>query len=144
MCDEFKRTVDEYVRETGLEAPRTQSDEERRLSAIIDFGTLAVGDPACDSSIAWKLLQGESRGTFRAMLPVDPGTWARGRAWTLWKALIVAAGLTERMQLKQHDLGASLTKCLALMPNLSLNTDASTTGLPARSAPVSFVRWGSQ
>jgi hypothetical protein len=29
------------------------------------------------------------------MLPLDAGTWARGRAWTLWKALIVAAGLTE-------------------------------------------------
>ena len=69
--------------------------QEGRLSAIIDFGMLAVGDPACDLSIAWTLLQGESRGIFRAMLPLDPGTWARGRAWTLWKALIVAAGLTE-------------------------------------------------
>jgi hypothetical protein len=29
------------------------------------------------------------------MLPPDAGTWARGSAWTLWKALIVAAGLTE-------------------------------------------------
>jgi len=29
------------------------------------------------------------------MLPLDPDTWARGRAWTLWKALIVAAGLTK-------------------------------------------------
>jgi len=68
--------------------------QEGRLSAIIDFGMLAVGDPACDLSIAWTLLEGESRGTFRALLPLDPGTWARGRAWTLWKALIVAAGLT--------------------------------------------------
>jgi aminoglycoside phosphotransferase (APT) family kinase protein len=29
------------------------------------------------------------------MLPFDLGTWARGRAWALWKALIVAARLTE-------------------------------------------------
>jgi aminoglycoside phosphotransferase (APT) family kinase protein len=64
------------------------------LSAIIDFGMLAAGDPACDLSIAWTLLEGESRATFRSLLPLDPGTWARGRAWTLWKALIVAAGLT--------------------------------------------------
>jgi aminoglycoside phosphotransferase (APT) family kinase protein len=66
-----------------------------RLSAIIDFGMVGVGDPACDLSVAWTLFGGESRRAFRAMLPLDPGTWARGRAWTLWKALIVAAGLTE-------------------------------------------------
>ena len=29
------------------------------------------------------------------MLPLDAGTWARGRAWTLWKFLIVVAGLTD-------------------------------------------------
>ena len=56
---------------------------------------LGVGDPACDLSIAWALFQGESRETFRAMLPFDLGTWARARAWALWKALIVAAQLTE-------------------------------------------------
>jgi aminoglycoside phosphotransferase (APT) family kinase protein len=69
--------------------------KEGRLSAVIDFGMLGVGDPACDLSIAWTLFNGESREAFRAMLPLDAGTWARGRAWTLWKALIVAAGLTE-------------------------------------------------
>jgi len=68
---------------------------EGRLTAIIDFGMAGVGDPACDLSIAWTLFRDESRGIFRAMLPHDAGTWARGRAWTLWKALVVAAGLTE-------------------------------------------------
>ena len=66
-----------------------------RLSGVIDFGMLGVGDPACDLAIAWTLFSGESRGAFRAMLPLDAGTWARGRAWALWKALIVAAGLVE-------------------------------------------------
>jgi aminoglycoside phosphotransferase (APT) family kinase protein len=66
-----------------------------RLSSVIDFGMLGVGDPACDLSIAWTLFGGKSREAFRAMLPLDPDTWARGRAWTLWKALIVAAGLTK-------------------------------------------------
>jgi aminoglycoside phosphotransferase (APT) family kinase protein len=66
-----------------------------RLSAVIDFGMLGVGDPACDLSIAWTLFEGESRDAFRAKLPLDSGTWARGRGWALWKALIVAAGLTE-------------------------------------------------
>jgi len=66
-----------------------------RLSAVIDFGMLGVGDPACDLSIAWTLFRGESRQVFRAMLPFDAATWARGRGWALWKALIVAAGLTD-------------------------------------------------
>jgi len=66
-----------------------------RLSAIIDFGMLGVGDPACDLSIAWTLFSGESRETFRAILPFDSGTWARARGWALWKALIIAAGLAE-------------------------------------------------
>lgn len=69
--------------------------QEGRLSGVIDFGQLAVGDPACDLAIAWTLFQGESREVFRKLLPLDAGTWARGRAWTLWKFMIVAAGLTE-------------------------------------------------
>src|SRR5205814_1511736 len=63
-----------------------------RLNAVIDFGLMAVGDPACDLSIAWTLFRGESRRAFRETLALDEATWARGRAWTLWKALIVAAG----------------------------------------------------
>jgi aminoglycoside phosphotransferase (APT) family kinase protein len=62
------------------------------LAAVIDFGTCGVGDPACDLAIAWTLLSGPSRDAFRARLDVDPGTWARGRGWALWKTLIVYAG----------------------------------------------------
>jgi aminoglycoside phosphotransferase (APT) family kinase protein len=64
-----------------------------RLSAVIDFGCSAVGDPACDLAIAWTLFEGESREAFRNALPLDAATWARGRGWTLWKALIVWAAL---------------------------------------------------
>ncbi|MER9639651.1 aminoglycoside phosphotransferase family protein [Mesorhizobium sp. M0239] len=63
-----------------------------RLSAVIDFGTSGVGDPACDLAIAWTLLEGKSREAFRAGLPADGAMWARGRGWTLWKALITVAG----------------------------------------------------
>ena len=62
-----------------------------RLSAVIDFGTSGVGDPACDTTIAWTLFTGASRATFRAALPLDRATWTRGRGWTLWKALITLA-----------------------------------------------------
>lgn len=63
-----------------------------RLSAVIDFGTSGVGDPACDLYLAWTFLDASARRTFRAELGADDGMWARGRAWTLWKALITAAG----------------------------------------------------
>jgi aminoglycoside phosphotransferase (APT) family kinase protein len=65
--------------------------EEGRLSAVIDFGTSGVGDPSCDLAIAWTLFGGESRDAFRAALQLDEATWARGRGWTLWKALITLA-----------------------------------------------------
>ena len=58
------------------------------LAAVIDFGCSGVGDPACDTVIAWTLFSGESREAFRAALPVDRATWERGRGWALWKGLI--------------------------------------------------------
>ena len=58
------------------------------LAAVIDFGCSGIGDPACDLTIAWTLLSGESRTAFRAALPLDKQTWMRARGWTLWKALI--------------------------------------------------------
>jgi aminoglycoside phosphotransferase (APT) family kinase protein len=63
-----------------------------RLAAVIDFGSSGIGDPACDLTIAWTFLSGESLEAFRAALPLDAGTWARGRGWALWKALITYAG----------------------------------------------------
>jgi len=59
-----------------------------RLEAVIDFGCSGVGDPACDLTIAWTFLSGESREVFRLALPLDGATWARGRGWALWKGLI--------------------------------------------------------
>lgn len=54
-----------------------------RLSAVIDFGTLAVGDPATDLIAAWTFLDSGTRDVLRATLSVDDATWARGRAWGL-------------------------------------------------------------
>ena len=62
-----------------------------RLTAVIDFGCSAVGDPACDLVMAWTFLAGESREAFRRILRLDDATWARGRGWALWKALITLA-----------------------------------------------------
>lgn len=59
-----------------------------RLSAVIDFGGLGVGDPACDLIVAWNLLPADTRIDFRAALRVDDATWERGRGWALSVALI--------------------------------------------------------
>jgi aminoglycoside phosphotransferase (APT) family kinase protein len=65
------------------------------LSAVIDFGCSAVGDPACDTTIAWTFFSGPSRDRFRERLPVDDATWARGRGWALWKALLTLAKIRQ-------------------------------------------------
>jgi aminoglycoside phosphotransferase (APT) family kinase protein len=59
-----------------------------RLSAVIDFGCLGVGDPACDVMAAWTYLPAHARAAFRAGLAVDDATWHRARGWALSFALI--------------------------------------------------------
>jgi aminoglycoside phosphotransferase (APT) family kinase protein len=65
-----------------------------KLCGVIDFGQFCVGDPACDLAPASTLFDAKAREAFRTNLPLDQATWARGRGWVLWKALIVAARLT--------------------------------------------------
>ncbi|GAA3440060.1 hypothetical protein GCM10018954_096820 [Kutzneria kofuensis] len=66
-----------------------------RLAAVIDFGTLAVGDPACDLIAAWGFLPAGARDQFRKLLAVDDATWARGRVWGLTSILPSRADLTD-------------------------------------------------
>jgi aminoglycoside phosphotransferase (APT) family kinase protein len=54
-----------------------------RLCAVIDFGGLGVGDPACDFAAAWRLLPAEARPAFRDAAQPDDASWMRGRAWAL-------------------------------------------------------------
>jgi aminoglycoside phosphotransferase (APT) family kinase protein len=58
-----------------------------RLSAVIDFGGLNVGDPACDLQPAWNVFAGESRTRYRAELQVDDASWLCGRGWALFQAV---------------------------------------------------------
>lgn len=64
-----------------------------QLVAVIDFGGLGTGDPACDLAIAWTFFDDASRTVFRDGLPLDQDIWDRGRGWALWKALIIRAQL---------------------------------------------------
>ena len=68
--------------------------EEGRLSAVIDWGGLGVGDPACDVMVAWKVLSADTRDIFRTALSLDESTWARARGWALSQALMALSYYT--------------------------------------------------
>ncbi|MFI0979691.1 aminoglycoside phosphotransferase family protein [Streptomyces sp. NPDC021093] len=59
------------------------TDATGRLSAVIDFGGLGTGDPACDLMIAYTLLDADGRTAFRTALNPDDATWVRGTGWAL-------------------------------------------------------------
>jgi len=67
-----------------------------KLSAVIDFGGAAVGDPACDLVIAWTYLSGKAREIFIYEMAIDSDTWLRARAWALWKATFELCQITDK------------------------------------------------
>ena len=58
-----------------------------RVRAVIDWGSMGVGDPACDVMVAWKLHSREARDAFREALPTDDATWERARGWAASQAV---------------------------------------------------------
>jgi aminoglycoside phosphotransferase (APT) family kinase protein len=74
-----------------------------KLTAVIDFGSCCVGDPACDLVIAWTLLTDSARKAFKEKLELDKGTWARARGWAIWKALITLADLKDQKSFEAED-----------------------------------------
>ncbi len=61
--------------------------EDGRLTGVIDWECVGMGDPACDLMVAWNVLPASGRQIFRELLDVDDDTWARGRGWALWTGL---------------------------------------------------------
>jgi aminoglycoside phosphotransferase (APT) family kinase protein len=59
-----------------------------RITGLLDWGSMCVGDPACDVKVAWTVLDPETRPIFRELLQIDDATWARGRGWALSQAMI--------------------------------------------------------
>ena len=59
------------------------------LTAVLDFGSLAVGDPTVDLVVAWEVLDPPARELFRRQVGVDDATWLRGRAWALSISLMI-------------------------------------------------------
>ena len=109
LADEIDVELVTAAWETALQAPewsgrpvwihgdldaRNMLVQHGRLSGVLDFATMAVGDPASDVMVAWKMLPAAYRDTFRAALAVDDATWARARGWVLSQALMVLSYYT--------------------------------------------------
>ena len=103
LDERFDRDATLRSWEKSLNAPAWDGDEvwlhgdllpgnllvvEGRLTAVIDWGGLGVGDPACDLQPAWNVFAGESRTVYRAELDVDDASWLRGRGWALLQAVM--------------------------------------------------------
>jgi aminoglycoside phosphotransferase (APT) family kinase protein len=64
--------------------------KNKRLSSVIDFSDMGMGDPAVDLIIAWSLLNSSARKIFKENLTnIDNDTWERGKGWALSIALII-------------------------------------------------------
>ena len=61
--------------------------KNNRLSGVIDFEYMEVGDPASDLITAWNLLLSQALQVFKQALNIDDATWARGRGWAFSMAL---------------------------------------------------------
>lgn len=62
--------------------------QDKRLTAVIDFGGLNVGDPACDLQPAWALFDARSREVYREALNANDAAWLRGRGWSVCQAVM--------------------------------------------------------
>jgi aminoglycoside phosphotransferase (APT) family kinase protein len=65
-----------------------------RIRGVIDWGSMGVGDPACDVMVAWKLHSPAARDAFRKALPTDDATWERARGWAVSQAVAALAYYT--------------------------------------------------
>lgn len=62
--------------------PGNQIAENGELTAVVDWGDAAGGDPATDLATAWWTLPTQAHAAFReAYGGVEAGTWARARGW---------------------------------------------------------------
>ncbi|MGW4928485.1 aminoglycoside phosphotransferase family protein [Agromyces sp. NPDC004153] len=67
-----------------------------RLTGVLDFSAMGLGDPASDHRVAWNLLPPPARAVFRAEVGADDATWARARGWVLLQALAQLPYYAER------------------------------------------------
>lgn len=65
-----------------------------RITGVIDWSCMGVGDPACDLMVAWKLHSVDAYHAFREVTEADQATWDRARGWVLSQAVAILAYYT--------------------------------------------------
>ncbi len=84
-----------------------------RLSAVIDWGGLGVGDPATELLPAWNLFRGASREAYREALGFDDATWARGRGLALSTSIVALPYYNDTLPLRANHAKAVICEVLA-------------------------------
>jgi len=64
-------------------------ESDSGIAAVIDFGSVGVGDPAADVVPAWSVFGPAGRAAYRATLTVDDATWERARGYALHQAAMI-------------------------------------------------------
>lgn len=78
--------------------PRNVLVDQGQLSAVIDWGDIAQGDPASDLAAVWMLLPdlGAREAAIAGCPEVSQATWQRARGWgVLYGVMLMAAGLVD-------------------------------------------------
>lgn len=83
-----------------------------RIVAVLDLGSVSVGDPTVDLHGAWEILDAPARALFAAKLGVTEAEWLRGRAWALAIALGALAYYWRSMPARRRDRLAMLRNVL--------------------------------
>ena len=78
---------------------RRKKGDRRELSAVIDWGGAAVGDPACDLFIAWDVVA-DARETFLEAIQPDTATIQRARGWAVSTAAISLIRFPDKPDIK--------------------------------------------
>ncbi len=94
-------------------APDNMLLTDGRLSAVIDWGGMGVGDPATELLPAWNLFRGASREAYREALGFDDATWARGRGLALSTSIVALPYYKDTIPVRAKHATAVIREVLA-------------------------------
>lgn len=100
----------------GDVAPGNVLLRDGQLVGVIDWGNVAVGDPACDLVMSWTVFRGPARSVFMdacgRSAAIDAHTWTRAKGWALWKAAILASGISSSHPIESAACWGTLAELL--------------------------------
>jgi aminoglycoside phosphotransferase (APT) family kinase protein len=127
--DEFDRSRLLNIWDTCLAAPQHQGPpvvihgdvspsnllvRDGRLVGVLDWGGLALGDPANYLMIAWNYLEEPSRFHLRFSVSADDAMWQRGIGWALSVAAIQLPYYRERDDVIASSARETISRILAV------------------------------